>query len=175
MFVEHYDVQTSFWAKFPQMKVMFRDVYDNDKSKQKLDSSNVMWACAFLVDRKSMYYPLPMEDKVVLVEEELTGIKGYFTKHKDKCDSILERMVKLVDDTPAKRHLRMWEDLLEKRTKFLSSLDYAPETWKMIDDMASSSKKIFDELEKIKDMLIVEEATAVGEGGVMPSMLDEDI
>ena len=48
--INNFNIDSSFWELNPQTIIIFNEFYEKDNSKNKIDSSKVMWAVALLVD-----------------------------------------------------------------------------------------------------------------------------
>lgn len=65
-------IEDNFWLFNPEMKIpeVFASLYKSDKSKNKEDSSRLMWGIYLIYHRKSKFYNLPLEDKERLVAKD---------------------------------------------------------------------------------------------------------
>ncbi|HNQ20722.1 MAG TPA: hypothetical protein PKI46_06645, partial [Bacteroidales bacterium] len=63
--IDNWDIQNNFWKVNPQflLKETFRKLYDEDKTKDKHNSSLVMWGLAYLCDFESKYRQLSDKEK----------------------------------------------------------------------------------------------------------------
>jgi hypothetical protein len=84
-----FDVEENFWDINPQFKVAlsFKDLYKNDKSKGRKDSSKLMWFIAYIYDPGSLYYNLPLQEKEEVIGEDFMDDINYANKHKSKLTS----------------------------------------------------------------------------------------
>jgi hypothetical protein len=48
--LKDFNIDLNFWKINPQLIIVFDDLYEKDKSKDKITSSKIMWAIAMLYD-----------------------------------------------------------------------------------------------------------------------------
>ncbi len=110
-----FDGSSNFWDMHPQFKVLgeFKKLHKTDHTKDKLASSKVMWAIAFLIDPSpdNTFRNIPIEEKKVLLA------KDYLRKptfNWDKHEHLVEEYKKLVL-TNAQRALVSWNEIITLR------------------------------------------------------------
>ncbi len=191
--LEDFTPSISFWEVCPQLAIVgpSKTVYDEDKSKKKIDSSNLMWFIVLCTDLNSKFYNLPEvgeHNKYELLGKDIIGDKNYYKKYKVKCDELIEFYIKL-QDTPAKRALREWDQKMIERARFiketpftLDSYEYNEDTGKQVkvagtaetlDKMMGATKKLYDDYERILKSLSETEADVENLGGGKTSLSDE--
>lgn len=170
--ISSFDATQNFWKLYPQFKLVgFKSLHDNDKSKGKAESSTMMWFIVYCYDRGSSFYKLPIEDKHTVVGEDYCGNKNYYYDHQIVLDSSIELYIKL-QYTKMERHLKVWEDLLDKRTKFLQTQEYDLSTYEDLDKMAVGTQKVHQTIKQVLDDLSKEDSADGVKGGTMPSYND---
>ncbi len=157
--VNSFTVTANFWEVNPQLVVVFKDVYDTDKSKGKVNSSKNMWTIALIYDPESKFKNLPLEDRIKIIEENFCKIENI---------GIIDKYKELVT-TPAQRHLIQWNNVMEEKSKLLSTLKYDIDSWEVIEKMLIGNTKLYAELERIQDMLSKEGEEGIGRGGSVES------
>ena len=157
--VETFDINTSFWQDNMQLVVAgpIKDLYESDKSKNKSQSSLLMWCIALIWDPASKYYRLPEEgpdSKITLIFTDFYKDITYYKKN-EKLILAIRDFYRKLQETPAKRALREIEEKLEERSKFINRTKYdlgmcnekgswVGNTASIIDRMMADSKKIYD-------------------------------
>lgn len=172
--INAFDTNVNFWEVNPQLKIagVFKQHYDQDKTKGKTASSKVMWFIALLTDLDSKYYSLPFEDRVELLEDDFINQLGYYKENKAMLDEIILFYQK-VADTPAERHIRQWDDTLEKRSEFLRTMEYSLDNFDKVDKLAANTQSIFKTLNQIKkDIEMERTGGGTAKGGSMESLSD---
>jgi|688.fasta_scaffold06724_18 hypothetical protein len=135
----------SFWEVNPEFKFTepFDDYYNATENKD--FSSEVMWAIFLFCDIKSPKIRLRKDER----EED---IKKYFLKddtfsfeyHQDLIDAYPKVVM-----TKIQRELKVWQDKIEERNKFLETVSYSLDTFEALDKMMKDSKLIWESFGKI--------------------------
>lgn len=128
--IDKYYKGNIFWDVFPEYRVIetFDRVYSADKSKNHIDSSNLMWAIIFCLRKESPMYNLPnkwfLAAKDIVLDEKLNW---------DKHDDVIMAF-KQVFMTQAERSLLAWEELMFKRDKYLKEQEYYFDSYQLDDN-----------------------------------------
>ena len=191
--VEEFQPSISFWEVCPQLIAAgpTKKLYEEDKSKKKEESSKLMWFIALSTDINSKYYNIPTigeDNKYELLGADILGDKKYYTKFKAKCDELIEFYCKL-QDTPAQRALREWDDKMVERAKFIKetsftmdSSEFDDETgkWRTIkgtadtlDKMMGATEKLYKDYDRIQKTLSISEIDTENLGGGEASLSDK--
>jgi len=151
LIIKH-DTGNNFWKMNPDMKVAghFKKLYDLDKSKDKKESSLICWFIVLCYDRSSKYYRLPPEEKHNVISIDYCENSKFYDKNKSVIDNLIEEYINL-QYTPLERHLKIWEDLLNKRSAFLKDQEYDLETYEALDKMAIGTEKVYATIKKVTD------------------------
>lgn len=174
--INTFDTDKNFWIEHPDMKVIspFKQIFEDDKSKKKEDSSKMMWFIVLCYDRDSKFYKLSAEGldgKHSIVGEDFMGDIKYYSKWKLVLEPVIEEYIRL-QYSPMERHLKTWEDLLDKRTSFLKSQEYDFETDEKLDKMAERTLKVHNTIKQIKEDLGKEAQEGTVKGGGQKSLAD---
>lgn len=174
--ISNYTEGVNFWEVNQQYKVKepFKSLYKTDKSRGKKDSSITMWFVAFCYDRQSKYYKLPTDGddgKHTLIGEDYCDNANFYSENKEVLDKCIEMYIKM-EYTPMERHLKTWEDLLDKRTKFLQSQEYDLSTFDALDKMAVGTEKVHKTIKSVIDDLNKESSAGNSKGGSVASLGD---
>lgn len=156
--IEAWDTGANFWELNPQLKTpfLFNKLYKGDKSKNKQQSSQIMWAVAFFADFDSKYRQLSDGEKIKLIQEDI--IKDAFQW------STLDPFIKEWDkfkSVPMKQMME-WERLMNEKTEYVKTLRYDGETADEIEKRLLSNIKLYSAYEEILGRLVQD-----GEGGTM--------
>jgi|JI10StandDraft_1071094.scaffolds.fasta_scaffold141043_9 hypothetical protein len=153
----NFDHTENYWGLNKHMLILeyFRNLYEKDKSKSKVDSSNLMWAISFCTHPKSPIFSVRNKweevKKSIMKDEKLN-----WDKYKDTINQFKETVLTV----PEKSYL-FWCEHMYKREDFVRSIDYLKEEdIKRIDlaeDMAAKTPKLYVELARIKEQLEAED------------------
>jgi hypothetical protein len=184
------NTDNSFWDSFPDLKVAgkTKEVYTKDKSKGKKDSSKLMWFVALCYNPDSTFYKLPPEEKHVLIGSDYMNDSKFYEKNEDTLESLIE-FYQYLNESPARRSLREWNEKIIQRAKFIKNTDYSLDqyeqdeetgrgklvkgTAEQLDKMMESTKKIYDDYQRILESLENEEAGGTAKGGGEASLTDK--
>jgi len=166
-----FNIKANFWQVNPQLCAVdpLATLYNGDKSKDKSDSSKIMWAIALVFDIESKYFNIPLDDrKKIIARDYLKNDKFDFNKYKE----YIEFYEKLTL-TPARRHLIIWNNKLDEKTTFLEGLQYNEQTAELIEKLLISNTKLYAELERISEELVKEGDSGIVKGGSEESISEK--
>lgn len=189
-----FDPSVNFWEVNPQFKIInpFKDLYKNDKSKNKEKSSLTMYFVVLCYDisPSNKFRNLPEGEKHKLIGEDYCGDKDYFEKNEKSLEPLITMYCNM-QDTPAMKALREWNDKMIERSKFIKDTVYGPDyidevvtrngdikevtvtgTWEFLDKMMVNTKKLYDDYQRILKDLSVEDGETSSKGGAMLSASD---
>lgn len=186
--VELFTPDSNFWGLNQQFKIAnpFKKIYEKDKSKNKKESSLLMWFVAHCYDLESRYYNLESDEKHTLIGEDFCGSFNYYDDNKDLLDDLIEAFCQL-QDTPAQRALRDWNNTILKRCRFLRDTDYSLDeyveddkgkwitkkgTATQLDTMHKNTKSIYADYQRILEDLEKESNQGISKGGSVASLGD---
>jgi hypothetical protein len=164
--LDQYNPSLNFWEYEPQFKHVgpFKEVYEADKTKSKKFSSGFMWFIAFCYDMGSKFRKLDVNEKHAIIGEDFCGTEDFYKENKDKLD-ICIRLYCDMADSEGEKALREWEDGMRDRRQFLTDTSYAPDTYKMLEDMRKGTKALYDDLARIKKQIDSEAEASRAKGG----------
>ena len=163
MLVTSTNIDANFWeANSPELKYTkpFVDYYRKDRSRDKLFSSQQMWAVFMYVDPRSRKARLSDEER----REEIIA---YYLTPKHKWED-LEELISAYPEaclSKIQRLFRGWIDKMTERDGFIMSTDYDENTFEMLDKMMGASKRMWEQLNDIKSAMIDEELKNAVFGG----------
>ncbi len=186
--VNYFNKDENFWTMNPQCTAagVFKEVYEEDKSKGKKVSSSLMWSIALIYDHKSTFYNLPEEgedNKVDLIFDDVYGDVTWPSKNKELFEKLRD-FYRLLNETPAQRALRGVEEKLIERDIFLKATVYTMgipgerggwigNTADVLDKMFSNTQKLWDLYEKARKQVLQETEGASKIGGRKESLTDQ--
>lgn len=174
---QNFSPENNFWEYNAQFKVAppFKQLFNSDKSRNKVNSSNIMWAIALCYHPKSdLYYLNDKEERVFdMVKDKsfkLEDYKEHVNNFKDMCL------------TQAEKSLSTWESRMKERDDFIASIQYTLDAYddfgklkkgsaSQLDTMAANTYKLYQDYFKIKKELLDEEQVK-GKGGKNKSLSD---
>ena len=146
--MQNFDYESNrnlFWEVNPEFK--FTEPFDNfyNSSENKDYTSEVMWAIYLFCDIKSPKIRLRKDERA-------EDIKKYFLKEDsfdfDHHEDLIDAYPKVVM-TKIQRELKVWQDKIEERNKFLETLSYSLDTFEALDKMMKDSKLIWESFGKV--------------------------
>lgn len=146
-----FDTEVHFWRQYPQFKILspFKELYKDDKSRDKVHSSQKMWAIAFLCDpsKNNPYRNLSRKDKEQLIARDFLKQENFdwFTL-KDEIEFYNKCLL-----TQEQKTLIAWKNKMDERDKFLAATPYTLDTGKELDAMLSKTKELYGHLKSLED------------------------
>lgn len=165
--LNNFDIKANFWKINPQLTLgePLQKLYNDDKSKDKTASSQIMWAIALVYDTESKYFNIPIgERKKIVAKDYLKNESFNFDDYKDHIE-----LYEKITLTPARRHLIIWNSKLDEKTAFLEGLKYNESTAELIEKLLISNTKLYAELERISEELVKEGNSGIVKGGAIES------
>lgn len=168
--VRNFNINENFWESNPNIKNIgeFKQLYRNDKSKKKKDSSTIMWAVALFLDKNkdNPYKNLRSDDRKIVINSDFlendhydwSFLEDYIKAYKKYCMTAMERAL-----------LNM-EDKLKERDDLISMTKYDMDNADDMDKLLLNTKKLKDMYTDIKDDLEKEQDNdGVTKGGRIES------
>lgn len=178
MILDNFKDTNSFWEYNPQYRVLFRHIYEEDKSKNKEKSSRLMWALFLCYHPKSDFYNLPNKEEVI-AKKFLEDDKFKWNSPKILAlkETILESVL-----TQAEKSLDRWNNTLKKRDDFIHSQEFTLDSFNdegrlvkgtadQLDKMLANTNKLYQEYFSILKEL-QEEELARSRGNKVKSLSD---
>lgn len=152
----------NFWSINPQLKLLFSNIHDNDKSKDKKNSSLIMWGIYHYVHPQSEFYNLSDKDDVIK-KKWLKDANFSWVKYKEEVDLFKDMIL-----TQAERSLVAWNETMKKRDEFMHTQEFTLDeygdkgkiikgTADQLDAMLGRTAKLYADYFKIKKELSDEE------------------
>ena len=185
-FEAYQNKKTTFWELFPQIKFVtgFKVLYDNDKTKNKKKSSEIVWAIALLADPDTVFDSIPLHQRREQIAKNFLKDEKFDWPRYEHLVVEYENLVM----TPAQKDLKGWERNLLKRRMFLDEQEYSLDefdedangkrilikgTLDQLDKAHALTAKIYADLEKIKKDLKNEDG--VKKKNRIDSLVDNEI
>lgn len=172
--VNYIDHSSNFWELYKDYRFVspFKQLYDNDITKNKKYSSQVMWFISFCYSKVSKYKNMSeVSDQYNKFQVVSEIVFNNPTKYEsiENLQELKESFLKL-NLSAVERNLLMWDQLLDNRTRFLQTQDYNLQNFDELDKMAANTSKVVDAIKKLKDELSKEEGAGLGKGGAEISL-----
>jgi len=151
--LSNFSVDANFWDLNQLMRVpkLFASFYKEDKSKNKIESSKIMWAIALFIDPSdnNPWRNVLKDDKIKLIETEYMQGEGF--KFADKgikelCDVYLDRCI-----TIAEKELVNLENKLQERGEFIKNTMYCLDSY---EETEKGFKKVKGTAEQLDKMVV---------------------
>ena len=168
-----FDIAVNFWKVNPQLASFggFKELYDSDDSKDKVSSSKIMWAIAFMYDPDSKFINIPTEKRMDIIKIDFLKDKKFdWSKYDNQIKMYLDCIL-----TPAERLMSEWKNKLEERSKFIKEQKYTLENAKDLDRMLADTKKMYDYYNSVLDDLIKEKSGSRVKGNTMESAAEKGL
>lgn len=139
----------NFWELNPHLRFVkpFSDLYSEDNSKNKVQSSKDMWCIFFLSE--------PDEDINIyfrLDNNEILDVCKKFNPSFQDTDELIRACIRDYPEvclTVIERTLKITKELFKRRTTFLKEADYNFDTMKLIDSAIAATPKMEEEFDKV--------------------------
>lgn len=171
--IQIFDIEQNFWDMYPDFKIAlsFKDLYKQDKSRGRVNSSKLMWFIAYTTDLNSKFYKLSQEERYAVIGEDYMKDSNFYNNNKKEVDTLTNDYVKL-QFSAAEKQLRAWDIKSDERAAFIASIPYNLDTYEDLDKMAVNTSKIYNELKNIKEALVKEDGEGSLKGGATASLND---
>lgn len=166
------DKPQNFWKLYPTWKTpkKLRSMFDSDKSKDKKDSSMIMWAIVHMFDKtiNNPYKLMDSEERVATINDDiLDNAKFNWTKYEEEVDEVKKLMT-----TELERNRDNLIIYLENRRKFIEEqqkeLDFS--LISDIDKTIKANKDLLQELDRLNDAIELSDESGVTKGGKIESL-----
>lgn len=151
---KNFDPNINYWELNPHLIYLkpYSTLYNEDKSKNKTESSKIMWCVTWMIDpdeETNKYFRLGEEQRIEVCKE----FQPEFNPDDELIQSIMEAYP---EDclTVIERSLRDTKEFIRRRDKFIKSQPYDFTTMKDLDDAAGKSIKILQDYEKIEKQFL---------------------
>lgn len=175
---EDIDTDKDVFKTYPQLKVPFEDIYKR-KGRNRL-----MWGIILICHPASLYYEMPISDRLYKVSEDHFKDRYFYNQHKDAMDLLIQKFNSLML-TDLRKQLNILRDKSDEKMELIRKLQYKVEKNEKgkenttppesIDKLILSQEKMLNLIKKVKKE--IEEEEAIGEqfqtqGDVELSMLE---
>ena len=173
----------NYWSLHPMMAMFgqFKEYHAQDKTKDKSESSRIMWAIAMLLDphTDNTLRSTEKEDRIRLISEDYLEEPEFEWKHPYVVALINE--YKFFGLTHLERQVTNFQKKLEQRDRFLDTTDYTLDTYsensksivkgtaKELDVMMINTSKLNAEYRGLSEALEAEENAGDMKGGATES------
>lgn len=139
----------NFWELNPHLRFVkpFSELYSEDESKNKTNSSKTMWCIFYLSEPDediNLYYRLEYDD--------ILDVCKKFNNSFDETDELVRECINTYPEvclTVIERTLKVTKDLFKKRNSFLKEAPYDFDTMTQIDNAIAKTPKMEEDFDKI--------------------------
>lgn len=188
--VRNFNTNDNFWETNPSFLSigLFKRFNEEDKSKGKKNSSQIMWAIAFLLDPHvdNPWKNLSEQDKKILIADEYLEQPNF---EWEKYEALIEEYYKRVLTLAEKDFYELMEKMHERK-EFIKNTPYTLDTLEevdgrirsikgtaiQLDKMVTDTIKLYEQLELVKQKL-EKEKLSDGEtkGGMQESATEKGL
>lgn len=167
--IRNFNTDDNFWETNPAFKSIgvFRDFYDEDTSKGKATSSQLMWAVAFLLDphHDNPWKNLSEDDKKMLIRDDFLKKDVFDWK---AIDHIVKEYYNRVLTMAEKDFYELMEKMHERK-EFIKNTPYSLDAYELneetgkkklvkgtaaqLDKMVVDTIKLYEQLELVKQKI----------------------
>lgn len=182
-----FDTNESFWVVNPSFLTIsiFKDLHDSDKSKNKVISSQTMWAIAFLIDphTDNPWKSLAVEDKKLLIYNDYYKIdwdksQKYIDEYYKRCLSLAEKDLHDIQEKMHERamFIKNTEYTLDSMEEIDGRVKLVKGTAPQLDKMVVETKKIYEHLDAIRQLMDKEQGNeGKTKGGMQESAAEQGL
>lgn len=172
-----FDKPHNFWKINPSWKTpkVFNDLYTSDKSKDKNQSSLIMWGVVLMFEKstENPWRNMDSEERIELINEDVMNDSRFdWSKYKPVIDYAQKLLM-----TEEERNLMVLEQYIEKRRRFLEEQqdDLNFDTMKQLDDSIKRNADIAKELDRLRIAVGSQEEEILGKGGKKESLSEQGL
>lgn len=148
-----FNINENFFIQFPELEISFSHIIKEYQS----DSSRVMWALILDFHPKSMYKNIEVTERRQYIDVDYLGFHLDWEKHISD-SNILKKFFL----TKAEQYLVGWEEKLDERQQFITSIPYSAETFELLDKMMGVTEKLWKQYQVALKDVQEEESTTQG-------------
>lgn len=146
-----FNIDLNFWKVNPQLIIVFNNIYDKDKSKDKAESSKTMWAIAMLYDPsdKNQFRNADFDvKKKAIADNYLKNSTFDWLSYEEEINLFKEYCLSVYE-----RELLVIEDSLRSRRILLQTTPYTLKTASLLDDMHKKTSEIQKQHIELKKLI----------------------
>ncbi len=168
--INNWDIEANFWDINPQVKIpeIYRSFYKSDKSRDKKDSSRIMWGVALYADFDSKFRQLGKKDKQELICNDVFKDNKFNWKSIEPLIDAWE-----IFKPVTVRQMMQWERLMAEKDVYLSGLTYNEQSAENIEKLLLSNTKLYKEYEDIMSRLTQDGNEGIMHGGGVESLTEK--
>ena len=170
-FINEISLDENFWLVNPHFKYLtdFKDLYTNDKSKNKEISSRQLWAIVLYCDITSPFKRMSLEKRkeetlnYINSKFEWKDIEPFFEKYKECAMSEKQQL------------FLSYSQQMRDREKFIKDTPYKASTYKMLEEMKKNSLNFWKDYQRVEADMQEEFQQEVLKGGRKKSKSERKI
>lgn len=166
--LNNFSLEADFFKVNPQLEVVraFTDL-----KKKFSNYSDVLWAIALVYDYTSKFTNLEEHERVLVVEGDLLGEKGFFKKHSSSLKGAIDAYARMQQDSE-QRYLKAWSDKVDEIAKVLKETEVDMDNMEAITKMLLLQEKLMEQKDKIEERQQRKEAASRVKGNASISLLE---
>jgi len=166
-----FSLDANFWDHNEHFLLIpeFKKLYKKDRSKDKKNSSKLMWAIALLVHPKSKFSELDTDTRTEIISADYFPNEDWVSENQELID-----IFKKYSLTRNQRIAKEWGDKLDERTEFLMRTPYNLDNAEKLDATMARTEKIWNVYQKCLADLQEEESKGRVQGGGIESASEEN-
>ena len=158
IFLRTLNISLNFWEENPHTIYVFQEFYDQDKSKNKHKSSQILWAITLLVHPNSDFFQLSEPDRIRFIKEDyLKDLDFDFQEYRDLIEIFKKHCI-----TREQRFLVNLAQKVDERDNFIASIPYTEQHIDLLEKLLKNSKDIMIQYNSIKSLVQEQEQTTFG-------------
>lgn len=165
------DGKNNFWKMNPTFKVpkVFKDLYNNDKSKNKKKSSDLMWALCFFFDKTSEnpYKNLQKQDRIEVINEDVLNNPDFSWDTEE--NQIIYKEGEKTFFTVVERMYYTYLDKMDERLKLIGESKYTLDDASTIDKIIKDTESVRKEMDNLKRLVEQQEVEGRTKGDIILS------
>lgn len=171
--LSNYNEKANFWKLYPTFLApkILKELHDNDRSKNKTSSSNIMWALSFMFDKtaENPYRFLQKEDRIEVINEDiLNNSKFDWEQYKE-----LVEYVKIIYMTEIERTYYSFIEKMEQRRKLIEDSEYTLESADSLDKIIKNTESVRKEVENLEKLVHLQETEGKTKGEIILSATEK--
>lgn len=171
----NYENNNNFWKLYPSYKTpkLYKELYDNDKSKNKIESSNLMWALIFMFDKTEYnpYKTLQVTDKIEVINEDILGIPNFDWSKYTELKNFTHKLIM----TEIERTYYAYLEKMEERRKLIETSKYTLDTAEDLDKIIKNTDVVRKELDNLKKLVDLQETEGRTKGDMIESATEKGL
>lgn len=171
--LSNYSEKNNFWKLYPTFLVpkIYKNFYESDKSKNKKDSSDIMWAMIFMFDKtaENPYRFLQKEDRIEVINDDILNNSKFDWKQYEQ----LVEYTRNIHMTEIERTYYSFIEKMEQRRKLIEDSEYTLESADSLDKIIKNTESVRKEVENLEKLVHLQETEGKTKGEIILSATEK--